>query len=183
MCEGFGAAETRVSVLSIITTYSHWSFKYVQRFEDAWCDNESAGVTAYKATSLKAHCCYAFSSAEDLKATHDCDSNAEGQMVDMYCRTTALTPMEYLETEERTCTFMHEHSSPSECMTVQRGQSSHLYLMTLIPLRQPIRELGVSGRPALATRYLPNMCRGLLPPPINSPRMEGRRDGERKERH
>lgn len=53
-----------------------------------------------------------------------------------------------------------------------------VYLMTLIPLRQPIRALGVSRRPALATRYLPNMCRGLLPSPINSPRMEGRRDGE-----
>lgn len=66
---------------------------------------------------------------------------------------------------------------------MQRGQSSHLYLMTLIPLRQPIRALGVSGRPALATRYLPNMCRGLLPSPINSLRMEGRRDEERKERH
>lgn len=70
-----------------------------------------------------------------------------------------------------------------QCVTVLRGQSSHLYLMTLIPLRQPIRALGVSGRPALATRYLPNMCSGLLPFPINSPRTEGRRDGERKERH
>lgn len=55
--------------------------------------------------------------------------------------------------------------------------------MTLILLRQPIRALGVSGRPALATRYLPNMCCGLVPSPINSPRIEGRRDGERKERY
>lgn len=45
--------------------------------------------------------------------------------------------------------------------------------MTLISLGQPIRELGVSGRPALTTRYLPNMCCSLLPSPINSPSMEG----------
>lgn len=70
-----------------------------------------------------------------------------------------------------------------ECASAPRGQSSHLYLMTLIPLRQPIRALGVSGRPALATRYPPNMCRGLLPSPINSPRKERRRDGKRKGGH
>lgn len=61
-------------------------------------------------------------------------------------------------------------------MHVPRGQSSHLYLMTLISLGQPIRELGVSGRPALTTRYLPNMCCSLLPSPINSPSMEGWRE-------
>lgn len=48
--------------------------------------------------------------------------------------------------------------------------------MTLISLGQPIRELGVSGRPALTTRYLPNMCCSLLPSPINSPSMEGWRE-------
>jgi len=71
------------------------------------------------------------------------------------------------------------HSAPYVPSAVSRGQSSHLCLMTLIPLRQPIRALGVIGRPALATRYLPNMCRGLLPSPINSPGMEGGRAGIR----
>lgn len=67
-------------------------------------------------------------------------------------------------------------------LPVLGGGGSHLNLMTLIPLRQPIRALGVCSRPALSTRYQPNMCRGLLPSPINSPRMEGERDGGMTER-
>lgn len=45
--------------------------------------------------------------------------------------------------------------------------------MTLIPLRQPIRAPAASGRPALSTCYPTNMCRGLLPSPINAARTEG----------
>lgn len=54
------------------------------------------------------------------------------------------------------------------------GRSSRINLMTLIPLRQPIRALGVAGRPALSACYPTNICRGLLPSPINVARKEGR---------
>lgn len=77
---------------------------------------------------------------------------------------------------------LHVHTHKHAHLPLLRGWSSHLNLMTLIPLRQPIRALGVCSRPALSTRYQPNMCRGLLPSPINSPRMEGVRDGGMTER-
>lgn len=144
-------------------------------------------MTEFKPTSFKAHFPQPCSLAEYLTATDGCNSNTKRQMVYMYCWKLLFHSLGGYVQEEGICmyTCKRQHPRLSRCMCIQvcecderAKHSPTVYLMTLIPLRQPIRALGVSRRPALATRYLPNMCRGLLPSPINSPSMERRRDGE-----